>query len=327
MAIPSVVMDTTVLPPSQQFAAWSEHSRWTRLSQTGDGPFLARGRLWDLGPVHLTRIELDPFTSVRDDAHVNAGDGDHVQIVHVIAGEVSFEADGKTHDCRQGTLFVRDYARPSVADTRTRIVCHVVYLARDYLAETSRIEGWQGKLPDTAETSILRDTMLAMSRHLDAADAASAGVYAATLRELVAAALARVSTSGRKGDTALLAAAHDYIASQGPGMLTIDGICAALNVSRSTLYRLFERHGGVLAYDRMRRLRALYRAVSNPANTSPLGELAMRYGFADKAALSRSFRKAFGCSPGELRAQRRSGAFPVEDTPALAVLRAVERIN
>lgn len=327
MAIPSVAMDTTALPPSRQFAAWSEHSKWTRLSQTGDGPFLARGQLWDLGPVHLTQIELDPFTSVRDDEHVNAGDGDHVQIVHVMAGEVSFEADGATHDCRRGALFVRDYARPSIADTRTRITCHVVYLARDYLAETSRIERWQGKLPDNAETSILRDAMVAMSRHLGAADAASAGIYAATLRDLVAAALARVSTSGRTGDMALLATAHDYIASQGPGMLTIDGLCAALDVSRSTLYRLFEPHGGVLAYDRMRRLRALYRAVNNPANTSPLGELALRYGFADKAALSRSFRKAFGCSPSEMRSQRRNGMSPVEYTPALAVRRAVERIN
>ncbi len=70
---------------------------------------------------------------------------------------------------------------------------------------------------------------------------------------------------------------------------------------------LFERDGALFAYDRMRRLRALHRTVCNPRNTSTLAALARRYGFRDPAALSRSFRKAFGATPEEV--QRRHADF------------------
>ena len=78
---------------------------------------------------------------------------------------------------------------------------------------------------------------------------------------------------------------------------------------------LFERDGGLLAYDRMRRLRAVHRAMCNPLNTSTLVELAARYGFRDPAALSRSFRKAFGLNPGELRQHHASAPWPADTSP------------
>jgi AraC-like DNA-binding protein len=125
----------------------------------------------------------------------------------------------------------------------------------------------------------------------------------------------------------LLASAKAYVAAQPPGTLSVAGITAALGISRSVVYRLFEREGGLLAYDRMRRLRAAHRAMSNPLNTSTLVELAARYGFRDQAALLRSFRKAFGSSPSELRQRHARAALPTDRTPTDDIRMAIEGID
>ena len=137
----------------------------------------------------------------------------------------------------------------------------------------------------------------------------------------------RAGASQRADPLSLLAVAKAYIAAQPPGMLSVEGITAELGISRSALYRLFKREGGLLAYDRMRRLRAAHRAMCNPLNASTLVELAARYGFSDQAALLRSFRKAFGYTPSELR-QRHASTMPsTAGTASDAIRIALESID
>ncbi len=121
--------------------------------------------------------------------------------------------------------------------------------------------------------------------------------------------------------------AKHYVAAQPPGTLSVAGITAALGISRSVVYRLFERDGGLLAYDRMRRLRAVHRAMSNPLNGSTLVELAARYGFRDQAALSRSFRKAFGTTPSELSHASTSPLPATPDSVPDHIRRALDSID
>ena len=74
-------------------------------------------------------------------------------------------------------------------------------------------------------------------------------------------------------------------------------------MTRSSLYRLFKGDGGLLAFDRRRRLRLLHRAIADPADRRSFGELGFQLGFADAAHLARLFRQAFGYSMSELRDQ------------------------
>ena len=88
--------------------------------------------------------------------------------------------------------------------------------------------------------------------------------------------------------------------------LSPEAIAAAMGVSRSGLYRLFLREGGVNAYVQGRRLDKCFDELLL-ASGSRIGiaELAYRYGFSSESAFSRAFRLRFGASPSEVRANAR----------------------
>ncbi|WP_028966326.1 helix-turn-helix domain-containing protein [Sphingomonas phyllosphaerae] len=325
-SIPKIVMDTSTLPEAEQFAYWAAHSRGARLRQVAPGPFLARGDLWSLGGLQITLVDIDPFVAVRDQALVNAVEADYIQLVQLIEGAITFEAGGVTMDLEAPVSFVRDYGQPSTA-TSTRMRCLILYFSRDFLEEVVGPVNIQRALVPVPELDLLRDVAMDLIRFFPAAVASSAPLYATILRDLAAAALLRAGV-GRHGDQlSLLAKAKAYVATQPPGSLSVTEATAALTISRSALYRLFERDGGLLAYDRRRRLRAAHRAMCNPLNTSTLAEIARRYGFRDQAALVRSFRKAFGRSPSEIREQHARPETVVTMTQSDEIREAIESIG
>ncbi len=78
-------------------------------------------------------------------------------------------------------------------------------------------------------------------------------------------------------------------------------------LSRSALYRLFEPDGGVAAHVRRVRLEGVLSDLSDPSLAGmPISAVAERWGFFSVAAFNRTFRRAFGRTPGEVRA----GALP-----------------
>ncbi len=326
VTIPRVVMDTSALPEAEQFAYWAAHSVATRLHQPVPGPFFARADLWNLGRLQITLVEVDPFEAIRDRALVNAVDADHLQIVQLLEGAMTFEADGKTMELEAPVSFIRDYGQPSSARS-TRMRCLIFYISRDFLEEVVGPVRFQGPLAPVSELVLLRDVAMEMIRFFPSAKASNAPLYATILRDLAAGAMLSAGASQQTDQLSLLALAQAYVAAQPPGTLSVADITVALGVSRSTLYRLFERDGGILAYDRVRRLRAAHRAMCNPLNTSTLGELAGRYGFRDQAALLRSFRKAFGYSPSELRQRHAVPSTLTTSTASDAIRHALDGID
>ncbi|MGJ7509533.1 helix-turn-helix domain-containing protein [Variovorax sp. GT1P44] len=75
-------------------------------------------------------------------------------------------------------------------------------------------------------------------------------------------------------------------------------------MSRSTLYRLFEARGGVADYIKERRLKRIHAAIVAPEHaTRQLVGIAEEFGLVDASHFSRIFRRHFGYSPSEARAQ------------------------
>ncbi|WP_220702191.1 helix-turn-helix domain-containing protein [Trinickia fusca] len=99
--------------------------------------------------------------------------------------------------------------------------------------------------------------------------------------------------------------------------LSPDSICKAVGVSRSNLYRLFERDGGVASYIRRRRLAAIHDALATPgAIDLRISDLAHRYGFTSPAQLSRAFRQQYGHAPRDtIEAALATGRTPSRATP------------
>lgn len=85
------------------------------------------------------------------------------------------------------------------------------------------------------------------------------------------------------------------------GKLSVSALCRQLQISRSTLHRLFRKEGGVQAYTRGRRLEAARRALEDSGNSEPIYLLAERLGFSDASHLNRLFRATYGVTPGTWR--------------------------
>jgi AraC-like DNA-binding protein len=89
----------------------------------------------------------------------------------------------------------------------------------------------------------------------------------------------------------------------GSSGLNADALCQTFGLSRSALYRLFEPLGGVAGYIQTRRLMRAHADLADPGKAPrKIYEVAYRWGFVSEAHFSRAFRRAFGVTPGEVRA-------------------------
>ncbi|MDM9625594.1 helix-turn-helix domain-containing protein [Rhizobium sp. S152] len=84
--------------------------------------------------------------------------------------------------------------------------------------------------------------------------------------------------------------------------LSPESLCRAIGVSRSRLYRIFERAGGISNYIRRRRLLKTRRMLADATNTQSISQIAEGSGFTDPSSYSRMFKREFGLSPKEARA-------------------------
>lgn len=85
--------------------------------------------------------------------------------------------------------------------------------------------------------------------------------------------------------------------------LTPSHVAAALHISRSYLYRLFQQEGTTVAgYIRHLRLEAARRDLADPAQQAvPVCAIAARWGFRHPADFTRAFRSAYGMPPTDHR--------------------------
>ncbi len=83
--------------------------------------------------------------------------------------------------------------------------------------------------------------------------------------------------------------------------LTPEDVLGASQLSRPTLYRLFEHEGGLAAYIRNRRLREAADELRRYPNIAVV-EIAYGLGFNSASDFNRAFRRAYDMSPSDFRA-------------------------
>ena len=88
--------------------------------------------------------------------------------------------------------------------------------------------------------------------------------------------------------------------------LSPEFIAGRMQVSRATLYRLFEREGGVMHFVQGERLKGVRDALTDPMETRTLGRLAEVFAFGSLSHLSRGFRNRYGIPPRAWRARWRA---------------------
>jgi AraC-like DNA-binding protein len=85
--------------------------------------------------------------------------------------------------------------------------------------------------------------------------------------------------------------------------LCAEELCTVLRMSRSQLYRLFERNG-VASEIRTQRLVASHRSLSDAGSRKPIYAIASEFHFSSPEEFSKAFRREFGYAPSEARGKR-----------------------
>jgi AraC-like DNA-binding protein len=273
----------------------------------------------------VTDVEYD-----RTPAHIARGGLDHYQIALCVEGEMRFSSGRREVTAGPGDICLLDMAQPNrtvlrSVGGRTRLMA--IVLQRSMLAP--RLAH-----PDSATATLLPSNhphaRLLASHYatLELTPVPETGSVEATIEaiaDIVAAAAggaADIAASVERAERHLyLAMIKRRIADNlETDALTVSELCRHFQISRATLYRLFEADGGLAHYVREQRLNLAFRQLLSPAaQDSRLIDLAVGMRFSSDSTFIRAFRRKFGLTPGELRELadtwlRETGAVPAFDT-------------
>lgn len=157
---------------------------------------------------------------------------------------------------------------------------------------------------DSPAGSILGPVVATLRSELDDLRENEAQAVAAGLAGLLRGLIAALPTRSRAQQTpadARRAAIISYIEQNlSDPALGIARIEVALGTARSTMFRDFERHGGVEHYIKRRRLEQAFIVLAHREHTG-IADLSQRLGFSSRNHFSRVFSAEFGCRPSEVR--------------------------
>jgi len=233
---------------------------------------------------------------------------DHYAIQTHVSGQQDVRVGSKTATCKVGDVLIVDFADTYEA-TATDSTQRSIVIPRRLLAPHLNDPDNQAKRllkGGSALTRLLVNHMTGIFNLIgDMTEAEAAHVVQPTIL-LVAGvlngSLAQVTDGGSAANASLLVQAKSEIEKNLKRAVTVDKLCAALNCSRATLYRLFEPEGGVRAYIQERRLRrSAQELLSTAGSGKRICDVAYTWGFVSEAHYSRAFRLRFDMTPREAR--------------------------
>ena len=307
-------------------ASLAEICDLTPLTPEEDFHFTSRTRM--TGNALLVESLVSDVEYDRTPAHIARGGLDHYQILICFEGEMWFGSGQREITVRPGDICLIDMAHPNRTVLRsgsgtTRMMATI--LQRSMLAP--RLAH-----PDAATATLLpashpharllADHFAALTLNPEP----ESGPVEATIEaiaDIMAAAAGAADTVERveRAERHLyLAMIKRYIAGHLSDALTAEELCDRFQISRASLYRLFEADGGLAHYISEQRLNFALRLLISPAaQDRRLIDLAVELHFSSDSTFIRAFRRKFGLTPGELREQadqwlRETGAVPAFDT-------------
>jgi AraC-like DNA-binding protein len=307
--IPSSLVDTAWVMGRERFSFWREALAATHEVELPDGAdaaqFSASARGWNLGRSLVLESRSTPQRLRRPESTIRRDQIDHYIVRLQRSGQWTGESGGHTINAPEGTLMVLDMARPSDATT-TDIENVNVVLPRDMLDGLLPPFELHGLVVKGPMSALLRSHLESLSVNLPGMLRTEADGVADATCSLIAACLApsrdAIARARSPLEAARLSEIRRYIDRHlcSP-QLTPDNICAALGVSRSTLYAACEPMGGVAAFIQKRRLQCIHAILADPREHRLISEIAYQHGFANKAHFSRVFRQTFGYTASEAR--------------------------
>lgn len=263
--------------------------------------------LWRFGPLLLAASTHAGWTQSRTLQGIRNDQVDHYRVVLVIEGGLDVDSDGRQLSVGPGDMFVSDLSRPELVQARAGAY-RTLYVPREMLDEAlPRSFDLHGARPGGVAARLLAAQLRTLDgTRLEALAPDDASAIARATVELLGASLVPSSETPEHAlpttQTMLLRQMCRYIDLHlGEPDLGSEPLCSFFDVSRSTLYRMFEPLGGVLHYIRERRLARVHELLATSAQRVHLGSAAQAHGFRSATHFSRAFREQYGYSPGEVR--------------------------
>lgn len=319
--LPLFHLDLSAFPERDQFEIFREVTAVTHeVSKPNDAGrgFSAAADVWNLGSIVVNRSKFEACRFERSARRASTDGIDHYTLLYMMKGSCGGGLGSSEVSVDEGQVFLLDLGRPiSFQVTATENV--FISIPRELLDAVVPPGNLHGRVLEGPSGALLCGFIRLLTEHIGKLNSQEATLTERATRDLVAACLLPSQERNEKArpaiDSTLLQRARRYIeVNLKSEHLTTAGICRAVGVSRSTLYRLFEPMGGVAAYVQGRRLAQVRKALIDPLEKQRIAEIASRWGFVNAEHFSRAFRRAYGRSPSEFRNDARFG--PLEDKPS-----------
>ena len=241
--------------------------------------------VWHLGAVLVTVNDVPARRVARTRKLARSDQLDHYYVhLPLAAAGLQVEANKDCVRATQGQPVMMDLGQPF--DTYQGAGRSMqAFMPRQMLDDLlPRAHGLHAALMNGAAAAFLSDLLLSLVRRLPEMGVdEAAGVAKGTLQMVAAAVAPTLETREAARPVAehsLLRQARHFIETRlGEPGFGPESLCVPLRISRASLYRLFEPHGGVAAYIRERRLSRIHGAIAQQTSRRPLSLLAEDYGF------------------------------------------------
>ncbi|MGB3329629.1 MAG: helix-turn-helix domain-containing protein [Thermomicrobiales bacterium] len=261
-------------------------------------------RFWRIGPMLLSIGTFSPQRFARTADVIRRTPYDNIGLVAIERGTAISIIDGIETVIQPGEVQTFDFGQPRIFDTHGTAFT-TLDLPREPLERLiPGLRRVHGRILQPARAALLGRHLSSLGRILPLLDDDDldtlANVTVQFAIETLCAELNDDSPLNRLElrERATIAAWIRH-AVDGP-MVTPQGIAETFAVSRSHLYHLFSRDGGVERFIRGERLRVIRDVLKETAGQRTLDEIAEAYGFSSGFALSRSFFDHFGYRPRDV---------------------------
>ncbi len=300
-------------PPDERVAAWRAalgFSHDITVLPEDRADFRASFDGFHLGAVLIADMRAGPLTATRDDALIARHALDAIALDIFQEGGLAGRFGSTDVAVGPGDCVLMD-VRDTMHIEVTRHRCVTLIVPRPLFAQRVGRPGPVGGRVLRAETPEARllggqlEHLLAVAPDLPEALAEAAGLaFLDLLAACLGAAPGRPARARRRNDKEPVLARVERLIERELARPTLGSalICRRLKLSRSTLYRLMQPLGGLMAVVRGRRTAAAYRLLTTGEERGlTVPEVAKRCGFGDVQALRRALRDSYGASPRELR--------------------------
>ncbi|WP_066823532.1 helix-turn-helix domain-containing protein [Sphingomonas mali] len=299
----------TTTPGATSHAAWVERP-WPSIGAlyrtTPREPFAASAVSLLLGDVIVHRADFTAQHWVRDADLIAANDPGTLNVAITLAGRAAGVMGDRPFRTGPGSVHFVDLSQTSRHDSsasRTILLAVSRRLAIDSGLDVAALHGVVVRSAAGAALIAYLERLLQTVDSYCEEDAPLLSRAILDLLVLTERTAEPESAQAVRRAAAAQAARTLIDAHLGSGNLTVTHLCRDLDLSRTSLHRLFDDDGGVRAYIRNRRLEAVHHALTRPGSDDAIQDLADRFGFSDAAHLSRAFRARYGISPSVYRRQ------------------------